>query len=362
MPILYIHGVAMREEGQDGWETLKSTVGDVAWSAVQSRLHQYLAPALNTENPDAVRIEQVSWGELGARPKPKQPASAEQPAPASLTPNDLAERLELQMRRTMPHQLWPEVIEAAWHAAHDADLRPQWEPLPADKQWRVLEKQVEGELRRIWRSRFPLDPWPRHQQLGQNLRVKVVQKVAQLRGQVEEMMPYFLGDIVKYLGSRGTPAQPGPIQQRVLTALREMQAIKQQTDEPLIVVTYSMGGQLFYDAMNAFVPAQSDLQDLKVDFWCAAGSQLGLFAALDLFWQEDPTQPLSKPAQVAYLWNAWSPSDLLSFAGAGLIEGAQDIVVGLTQDATKAHAAYMTDPMFYEALRRKIRMVTTYCP
>ena len=114
-------------------------------------------------------------------------------------------------------------------------------------------------------------------------------RVTELRSPLEGFLPYFMGDLLRYLSARGTPEQPGPIPQRVLAALERLQAAKQDNGEPIVILTHSMGGQLMYDALSAFAPARPSLRDLQVDAWCASASQLGLFAGLGLFLT--PTAP-----------------------------------------------------------------------
>ena len=354
MPILYIHGIAVREEGEHGWSAVRPFVQRVAWSDVEAKLREYVAPVLRPEKPEDVLLEQVYWGDLGVQPVPP-PEPAAPPAPADLDPDALAERLEGQVRREIPVQAWPELIEAVWATAHDQDLRAHWQTLEPGEQWNALQQATETELHRRWHEAHPLRVWPWLQQFRQIFRSDLMHRVTELRSPLEGFLPYFMGDLLRYLSARGTPEQPGPIPQRVLAALERLQAAKQENGEPIVILTHSMGGQLMYDALSAFAPARPSLRDLQVDAWCASASQLGLFAGLGLFLT--PTAPdgtLDKPANVTHLWNVWSPTDLLSYPASRTVRGAQDAALALTNDALRAHAEYLVSPDFYRALASKV--------
>lgn len=354
MPILYIHGVAIREEDKNGWDEVRTFLQGINWESVEGRLRQYIAPVLNPQHPESVVIQEGYWGDLGASPK-LPPVRDETLSPAQLTPAALADALEDALRPVTPMQTWPQLIQAVWEAAHDSNLRQSWLNLPAEGQWAALQKATEAHLHQEWAKSHPLQPWPLLAQLRQDIHVHLMQRVKHLRGPLESFLPYFMGDILDYLLKRGTPQEPGPIPARMLGHLKQLQAIKEQTGEPIIVLTHSMGGQIMYDTLSTFAPAQPDLKDLRVDFWGAAASQLGLFASLNLFVQ--PTTPqgtLSPLPNLSYLWNAWSPTDLLSFQANPYIPEAHDIAMSLTDDAFKAHIEYIISPLFYEIFASKI--------
>ena len=77
---------------------------------------------------------------------------------------------------------------------------------------------------------------------------------AELRPTLHEFIAYFIGDVVVYLNERGTPQAPGEIPKRLLAALLKAHVRKKQTGEKIVVITHSMGGQLFYDAVKFASP------------------------------------------------------------------------------------------------------------
>ena len=356
MPILYVHGVGIREGGQQGSNEARLLLKGIDWPSVQGRLRQWIAPVLNPAEPAKVLIEEAYWGDLGASPLLPKPDDI-LPVPSQLSATELAEQLEAQLRRVMPMRAWPEVIQAVWNVASNQTLRQAWDELPAAQQWDALQRSTEGELHRQWSLKHPLLPWPWLAQWRQDIHVHLMQRVTHLRGPMESFLPYFMGDILEYLLRRGTPQHLGPIPELMLGHLSDMQKIKRQTGEPIVVLTHSMGGQLMYDALSAYAPAQADLEDLKVDFWCAAASQLGLFASLNLFVQHTSPQGSLPPlGNLDYLWNVWSPTDLLSFQSGGAIPHAHDISMSLTGDAFRAHIEYIISPLFFEIFASKLQV------
>lgn len=355
MPILYVHGVGIRE-GDQGSNEARLLLKGIDWPSVQGRLRHWIAPILNPEQPEKVVIEEAYWGALGASPLLPEPEDTS-PTPSTLRPTELAEQLEAQLRRVMPMRAWPEVIQAVWSVVNNQTLRQTWAKLPAAEQWASLQRATEGELHRQWSLKHPLLPWPWLAQWRQNIHVDLMHQVTHLRGPMEGFLPYFMGDILAYLLKRGTAQHPGPMPELMLTHLSRMQAIKQQTGEPIVVLSHSMGGQLMYDALCTYAPAQAALSDLQVDFWCAAASQLGLFASLSLFVQPTSAQGTLPPlTNLDYLWNVWSPTDLLSFQASGAIPGAHDISMSLTDDAFKAHIEYIISPLFFEIFASKLQV------
>ncbi|MCD0169613.1 hypothetical protein IHN59_08195, partial [Deinococcus sp. 23YEL01] len=66
MPVVFIHGVAVREQGESGWEDVRRATQGIGWPAVQAALRLHLAPVLNPDAPERVRVDRVYWGDLGA--------------------------------------------------------------------------------------------------------------------------------------------------------------------------------------------------------------------------------------------------------------------------------------------------------
>lgn len=108
--------------------------------------------------------------------------------------------------------------------------------------------------------------------------------VAETREPINRLVTLFIGDVFAYLNTRNNSTAPGPIPQEVMTTLD--QAKKAAPNEPLIVLTHSMGGQIIYDLVTHFLPKTNS--NLRIDFWCATASQVGLFEEMKLFLESSP--------------------------------------------------------------------------
>lgn len=106
--------------------------------------------------------------------------------------------------------------------------------------------------------------------------------VAELRPQVNDLAANFIGDVFEYLGRRGSVQALGPIPERFIASLERAQAIADQ-GEPIVVISHSMGGQIVYDAVTSLLPNIADSARFRIDYWCATASQIGLFEELKLF-------------------------------------------------------------------------------
>ena len=119
-----------------------------------------------------------------------------------------------------------------------------------------------------------------------------------------------------------------------------------------------MGGQLLYDALTSFLAADERARHLKVDFWCACGSQVGVFREMGQFIERGPlpTPALRDSPHAGYFWNVWSYSDFLSFRAEGVIGGAHDTAFPFLGNVRSDHLAYLSDPRFYHTLAAKIEV------
>jgi hypothetical protein len=74
---------------------------------------------------------------------------------------------------------------------------------------------------------------------------------AELRPKLNVMISSFLGDVFVYLHGRDDPkSHPGKILSGLIEKLKEEYRHKLADNEPLIVLTHSMGGQLVWDAVS----------------------------------------------------------------------------------------------------------------
>ena len=71
------------------------------------------------------------------------------------------------------------------------------------------------------------------------------------------MIATFIGDAFQYLSERGDGSAPGPIGRTVLAALLEGSARARQSDEPLVVISHSFGGEIVYDILTHYAEEQT---------------------------------------------------------------------------------------------------------
>lgn len=179
---------------------------------------------------------------------------------------------------------------------------------------------------------------------------------AELRPVMNELVAYFIGDVLVYLAERQTHDGLGEIPKRVLAALKQAHSHKKSTGERIVVVTHSMGGQLIYDALN-FARADPELSDLEVDHWISCAAQVAFFAELRLLQgQPDIAKPqkLLRPANVKAWSNYYDRNDFLGFIMAPVFDGVTDIAYDTGYGLAFAHSGYLARPSFFEAIAARI--------
>lgn len=364
MPIVFIHGVAVRREGDPGWQQVSHVTRGVHWDGIRALLQEHVAPVLNPSSPGDVPISEIYWGDLGAsyglggRSLGSWAARDASPMAADLRPEVLGERLEEELCRAYPTSLWPEVVDAAWSVARDANLLDIAQALATERQWPFLKAAAEGRLnlpRQDLREMLEEPRLPRRlvRERRRNLRLTF----STVRRPIEDFVPLFLGDVLSYLNGRGVPGRPGVLMRRVLGGLKAAR-LDADPAEPLVVLTHSMGGQLLYDALTAFLPADPDGAEVRVDFWCSCGGQVGVFRELGQFIENKPlpTPALLDSPHVGYFWNVWSFSDFLSFRAEGIIQGAHDTAFPFLGNVRSDHLSYLTHVNFYRTLAAKVKV------
>lgn len=377
MAIVFVHGVATRDEDDPQFPAVERFAREANWPVVEAMLRQHVAPVLRPADPAGVAIVRVYWGDLGMRPRvPLEadlaPGVAQDdgaglgaddtayPLPvdledvtnlAALTPAELGEALQRELFEALPPSQWAAVVRAVWDVVGESALRSQLAARAPRRQRAFVDDLVRERLKQE-------DP-----ALGRIIRPVRTDLVAQGRKGIRRAMggvrrpfagilPIFVGDILRYLDGRGRPGSPGPIIERVLDGLREAAAAG-VVGEPLVVLTHSMGGQLVYDTVTAFDPG------VRVDFWCASGGQVGFFVELGVFLEA--TDPDARPFTadtVGYFWNAWSSSDVLSFPTEGRVPGAHDSDFAYDGTLIANHMSYLHDPAFYATLAAKVAVHT----
>jgi hypothetical protein len=182
--------------------------------------------------------------------------------------------------------------------------------------------------------------------------------VAETREPVNRLVTLFIGDVFIYLDTRGDATSPGPIPQLVMDTLA--QAKTEAPNEPLIVLTHSMGGQIVYDLMTHFLPKTQS--NLRVDFWCATASQVGLFEEMKLFLESRPLYskangnkvPFPDKKYLGLWWNVWDHNDFISYTAGPIIDGVDDESYDSGVSLIKAHGEYLMRPSFYRQFANKL--------
>jgi len=171
------------------------------------------------------------------------------------------------------------------------------------------------------------------------------------RRPIHENLTRFVGDVCVYLIQRERQ-QPGLIGQSVVDAIRS--AARRHPDEPLIVLTHSMGGNIVYDVLTTFA------KEVKVDAWVSVGGQVGMFEEMKIFAASNgllvaPQQVRGLKPRVRYWLNVYDPADILSFLVKPVFaEADEDLLFRTGESAIKAHGEYFNRPAFYEALRDRL--------
>ncbi|MBB2987566.1 hypothetical protein [Terracoccus luteus] len=342
MPIVYVHGVAVRDDDPDLARRAKP-LGEVPWPTIEAHLREHVAPAVS-DDPEGVPVLRVYWGDLGARfawggrslvSRPGNPAgvpaaAVEGVARAQDAVADLAEETT-----SAPGSGSPASELSASSAGPSAG---QADP-PASDRIGLRERGIRGLSRTVTALRRPF----------------------------EDFVPVFIGDVLTYVATRGTADAPGPIVQRVLDGLEVASFAAHSLGEPLVVLTHSMGGQIVYDVLTHFLPRMPELHDVRVDFWCAAASQVGFFEELGLFLESDPDRgphegdpsggltPMPSEQFLGGWWNVWDHSDLLSFRAAGILDGINDSAFFASGSLATDHNKYLVQPEFYRLFAERVR-------
>lgn len=312
MPIVYVHGVAVRDEDAVLARATRQ-FGEVAWPTIEGHLRAHLAPAIS-DDPSGVPILRAYWGDLGAHFAWGGRSLVSRPHDSR---DDAADLLE-------------EAAESV--EAPGSDRAPG--PVGAPARPTIRDRGVRRLRTTATAIRRPL----------------------------EDFVPLFLGDVMTYVVGRGTAEAPGPIIERVLDQLDAAAFAASSRDEPLVVLSHSMGGQIVYDLVTHFLPRMPEHRGIRIDYWCAAASQVGLFEELGLFVESDPTcgaetgrmAPDPTGPHLGGWWNVWDHADLLSFRAAGIIEGVDDSPFFASGTLATDHYRYLANPEFYRALGARI--------
>lgn len=244
----------------------------------------------------------------------------------------------------------------------------------------LAETKKDAVLDDIFDVVSPLDVAGKNQQFGGNGLWSMLQEgakrlvllgpdqlshavVAPSRRPLTRTVATFIGDAFQYLAERGDGSTPGPIASRVLEDLRAASALAKQTNEPLIVISHSFGGEIVYDILTHY----AEDSDLEIDTWVTVGSQVGLFEEMSLLWtspgrtdkKATPTEAIVAPRRAKRWLNIIDTNDVLGFLvlptfTAALPDTVQDFKYNTSYPVTGAHSGYFKWPSFYKRLADRI--------
>jgi hypothetical protein len=373
MPIVFVHGVSVRETDPDY---------EASWQQLQRMLREWIAPVI-APDPQNVAISMAYWGDAGAyfawngasfpwrTPGSGPPPVAPPPEPVA-PPVSGAARTVTAVLPPLPEP--GESAPAASPASMPAELGPP-DSAGAPPFWQtLLARRAPGAGSDAGAITAP-NPAAWLANMGDYLET-VVSGTARLSGamtgrmlvevrkSLANLVTVFFADVFTYLVYRGTAAAPGPIPARVLDTLAvAARNARERGGEPLIVLSHSMGGQVIYDIVTGFLPSIPWYGDIRIDFWCATASQVGLFEELKLFLASRPAYGAAQGNRVPFpdrrylggWWNVWNPNDFLSYPAAAIIEDVDDEAYASGVFATRAHDGYLRQTGFFQAFAEKVR-------
>jgi hypothetical protein len=183
---------------------------------------------------------------------------------------------------------------------------------------------------------------------------------AEARPAINDFIAHFIGDIFTYQSTRDTvDGAPGQIPQRVLRALASAHKRKQSNGERIIVVTHSMGSQIFFDAITFYVAAVPELSGLVVDHWISCGCQVSFFAELGLLRGQPPSRApdrLKKPSNVLRWTNYFDRNDFVGFAMRPIFDDrdVEDLEYDTGYGLALAHSGFLARPSFFDTMAKAI--------
>lgn len=387
MPLVFVHGVTVRDS-----PTYRAEV-----RARDAYFQRFVLAGLLTDSKSATILNPL-WGDHGARFRwdhASLPAGAtealgaeDQMLAALLAEEGILDATDRTVLLKIAQRSLVNVIDILWAAetpllqgdevalsaeyAFRALNYAKYNPRPA---WLDAAKNDDQLVRDLLRAidDWTVEPGEVLEVLGSlTLRERTKEAAARLRGLfgrgtgaaviavgrsvAHRKFALFFGDVFEYLAKRGTPEQPGAIPNAIIEALREGRARITETDDKLIVVAHSMGGNIVYDVLTYFAA-----EELQVDVLVTVGSQIGLFEELKLFAKSDKDIPDAERQRVPrhqsiVRWlNIFDTNDILGFASERIFDGVEDFAYSTGKGAVGAHATYFRRPSFYERLGVRLR-------
>jgi len=182
-----------------------------------------------------------------------------------------------------------------------------------------------------------------------------------VRRPLTEQVAFILGDVFVYLRRRGTGSvADNRIFAPIIADLTKAAVLRSPAD-PLILVAHSLGGVILYELLTdrqavAKIKADSG-SDLVIDAWITVGSQPGLFADMGLYGTVPGAAAdakLPRPDPVRAWFNVYDYTDVLSFSCEKIFDGVEDFEFDNVIGLFSAHTSYFRRPSFYQRLRARL--------
>ncbi len=404
MPILYVHGVANRKDGAGNLD---------GWSEIEAFLRRYAAGEIS-DQPELVDISYAYWGDLGVKlhwqgaSRPRSQLLGMGAFTLTASSVETAEMLEsldsLPPKQQLPTAK-PSGLISAGPTTTAMNGKSRLADLSHDQRADLLVSIARSQKRpaadlllvdalardaafvaKLKAAKTPADEMIVVRDAAATLTPKgliaqgsswwsdvadrlsevydrvdgapanaVTRLVMEARGKINDLATGFIGDVFAYLQEKDQ--RPGAIRGRVLEAIRKARNAA-PNDEPLIVVTHSMGGQIIYDIVTSFLEAEH----LRIDFWVATASQVGFFEEMKAFINSDlsiasPNRVTTPSAKVlGWWWNVWDPNDIISYTAKPIFDKfVDDEAFEGGAALAQAHSTYLKRPSFYRKLAEKIQ-------
>jgi hypothetical protein len=166
----------------------------------------------------------------------------------------------------------------------------------------------------------------------------------------------FLGDALMFFSRR---AQSVAVRQEIAKHIVLAATAAAVDNGPLILIGHSMGGTVLHEVLSdpeevAVIEKQLGRQ-LVVDLFLSVGTQIGLFAELNLFPTSSGERALAVP--IKNYWNIYDYTDTLAFLCGPFVKGSVDFEVNTAAGVIESHSAYFQNALFFARLKSRLKAV-----
>jgi hypothetical protein len=166
---------------------------------------------------------------------------------------------------------------------------------------------------------------------------------------IQDNVALFMGDAMTYVIQRESQGAESPILKAVLQAF----PTEDVPNEPLIVITHSMGAAIVHDILSTFRP------QLTVHCWISVGSQVGQFANLGLLAEQRRVAQGGRLSalggRVHYWKNIFDRCDFLNYRTEPAFTYVRDREYANTRGPLVSHSWYFKEQRFWELVTSMIK-------